>query len=186
MSPNTAITPILTACAAPNKETLMIRTITLATTLLLAPAALAQDAEMSDVEQVARDYMAAYSAVDFETMAGFMAEDIVFSDSTAPGTGSPDGIQETGRDSALAMLNEFVETYHPIGLNFVWDTVFESNDRVVFMGHVNATYPTEQPGQVFRWRAAQTSVVTVRDGMIVRHQDFADYAHAEQGLVPAE
>tara|TARA_R110002096_G_scaffold279231_1_gene473469 strand:- start:1498 stop:1992 length:495 start_codon:yes stop_codon:yes gene_type:complete len=164
----------------------MIRTLTLAAALCFAPAALAQDGEMGEVERIARDYMAAYSAVDFETMSTFMADDIVFSDPTATGTDNPDGILETGRDALLAMLESFAAEYNPIGLNFTWDTVFESNGRVVFMGHVNATYPTDQPGQVFRWRAAQTAVVTVRGGRVVRHQDFADYAHAEQGLVPAE
>ena len=154
--------------------------------LALSPVALAQDADMSEAETIAREYMAAYSAVDFERMARFMAEDMTFSDETATGTDNPDGIQAEGREAALAMLNGFAEQYNPIELGFVWDTVFESNHRVVFMGHVNALYPTEDPNQVFRWRAPQTAVVTVLNGQVVRHQDFANYTGAEQGLVPAQ
>jgi len=154
--------------------------------LAVSPTALAQDAEMGEAERIAREYMAAYSAVDFETMASFMAENIVFSDTTATNTGDPNGLEGRSRDAAMTMLNEFAEQYNPIELGFVWDTVFESNNRVVFMGHVNALYPTEDPTQVFRWRAAQTAVVTVIDGQVVRHQDFANYTGAEQGLIPAE
>ena len=161
-------------------------TVFAVTCLAFAPAAMAQDAEMSDAERIARDYMTAYSEVDFERMGTFMAEDIVFSDTTAPGTNSPNGLEGRTRDSALALLNEFAEQYNPIELGFVWDTVFESNNRVIFMGYVNALYPTDQAGQVFRWRAEQATVVTVIDGQVVRHQDFANYTGVEQGLVAAE
>ncbi len=164
----------------------MIRALTLTLALFVAPAALAQDTEMGEAERIARDYMAAYSEVDFERMGTFMADGIVFSDTTAPGTDSPNGLEGSTRASALALLNEFAEQYNPIELGFVWDTVFESNNRVVFMGHVNALYPSDQAGQVFRWRAEQVTVVTIMDGQVVRHQDFANYAGAEQGLVPVE
>ena len=164
----------------------LILTLLTLLSLVLSPTALAQDAEIGEAEHIARDYMAAYSGVDFETMATFMAEDMMFSDPTATGTDNPVGIQTEGREATLAMLNAFAAQYNPIELGFVWDTVFESNNRVVFMGHVNAIYPTDDPTQVFRWRAAQTAVVTVMDGQVVRHQDFANYSGAEQGLIPAE
>jgi ketosteroid isomerase-like protein len=157
----------------------------LAAMISLAASAHAQ--EMSDAERLARDYMEHYSAVDWDGMEAFLAEDVVFADTTAMGENyGPDGIHFESREEAMAMLRQFGAQFQPIELGFVWETIFESNGRVVFMGHVNALYPTEQDGQVFRWRAEQVAVITVRDGVIVRHEDFANYAAPERGLVAAD
>ncbi|WP_417494042.1 nuclear transport factor 2 family protein [Maricaulis sp.] len=159
--------------------------VALAAIITLSAGAGAQDAP--DAESIARAYMDAYSAANIDAMEPMMAQDMVFDDPTAMGEGlGPEGIHREGRDASLAMLRDFIGTYNPIELGFVWDTVFASNDRVVFTGHVNALYPTETEGQVFRWRADQVSVITVRDGLVVHHQDFANYAAPEQGLMPAQ
>jgi ketosteroid isomerase-like protein len=156
--------------------------VALAAIMTLSAGAGAQD--MSDAESIARAYMAEYSAVNIDAMEPYMAEDIIFEDPTALGEEiGADGIHREGREASLTVLRAFAETYHPIELGFVWDTVFASNDRVVFMGEVNALYPTETEGQTFRWRAAQVSVITVRDGLVVHHQDFANYAGPDQSLV---
>lgn len=152
--------------------------------LLILPAAMAQ--EMSDAERLARDYMGRYSAADWDGMGPYLADDAVFSDPTAMGDGlGAEGLLHEGRDDILAALREFGDTYHPLELGFEWDTVFESNGRVVFTGHVNALYATEDPAQNFRWRAEQVTVLTVRNGRVVRQDDYANYAAPEQGLVPA-
>ncbi|RKQ96814.1 MULTISPECIES: nuclear transport factor 2 family protein [Maricaulis] len=156
-------------------------------TLTLAPALSAQDDTNAEAEAIARTYMDHYSAVDWDAMEAMLAADMVFSDTTAQGESyGPDGIQEDGRDAMMATLREFGERYHPIELGFEWDDVFASNSRVVFIGHVNALYPTQSEGQVFRWRSRQVSVITVRDGQVVAHQDFANYAAPEQGLIAAD
>jgi ketosteroid isomerase-like protein len=162
-----------------------LRTIALlaAGTLFWGPVA-AQD--MSEAEALARDYMVHYSAADWDGMEPYLAEDVVFSDPTALGEDAgPDGYLFESRAAAMAALRDFDARYNPIELGFEWDTVFESNNRVVFIGHVNARYPTEDPDQHFRWRAEQVTVLTVRDGQIVRQHDFVNYAAPERGLVPA-
>jgi ketosteroid isomerase-like protein len=151
--------------------------------LVTASSALAQSTD-AETRAIVDAYMAHYSAAEFEAMGPYLAEDVVFSDSTATGLGET-GLLHHGRDAVLAALQEFAAQYNPIGLNFEWETVFESNDRYVFMGRVNATYPVEQEGMVFRWSAAQTTVIHMRDGLVVEQFDFADYEGAEQGLVPA-
>lgn len=157
--------------------------IALVVCTLLASTALAQDdaAERAIVDA----YMAAYSAADFDAMEEFMAEDVVFSDPTATDQGET-GLLHHGRDEVMAALRSFAAQYQPLALGFEWTTVFESNDRYVFMGRVNATYPVEQEGMVYRWSAAQTTVVHLRHGKVVRQDDFADYEGAEAGLVAAE
>lgn len=149
---------------------------------LFATGALAQPAP--GAEHIAREYMAAYSAVDWDTMEGFLAGNAVFDDPTALGEDiGVDGLHHEGREAMMTALRAFADTYHPIELGFVWDTVFESNGRVVFMGEVNALYPTETEGQTFRWHAPQVTVITVRDGQVIQHQDYANYASPDQSLV---
>ena len=163
----------------------MLRTILISTALAVTGAA-AHAQEMSEAESVARAYMDAYSRIDLDAMASFVADDVLFVDATATGTGNPDGLSGEGREAMRALLQDFVDQYHPIELGFVWDDVFESNSRVIFIGHVNALYPTQDPAQRFRWRSQQVTVVTVEDGRVVEHRDYANYPGAEQGLVPAQ
>lgn len=165
----------------------MLRTLLLTALAALLTAAPAAAQDMSAAERTARTYMAHYSALELEAMAALLAEDVDFADPTALGDGiGPDGFAHHGRDETIELLQGFVDQFNPIELGFEWDYVFESNGRVVFMGHVNALYPTEAEGQVFRWRAEQVTVLTVRDGRIVRHIDYANYAGPQTGLVPAE
>ena len=160
--------------------------ISLAGTAIAATDPTAEDAPVALTGHPVIDaYMAAYSAADFDAMEAYLAEDVVFHDPTATGQGET-GLRHHGRDEIMAALRAFDAQYNPIALNFEWDTVFESNDRYVFIGSVNATYPVEQDGMVFRWSAPQTTVIHLRDGQIVEQLDFADYEGAEQGLVPIE
>ncbi|MBO6730340.1 MAG: nuclear transport factor 2 family protein [Maricaulis sp.] len=160
--------------------------ITFASLSVILVAQEAPDTRPSDAETVARDYMAAYSEMDLDRMEHFLSEDAVFTDRTALGEDvGPDGLMYESRDAAMGMLREFDAQYQPIELGFVWDTIYESNGRVVFMGHVNALYPTQDASQNYRWRAEQVTVITVRDGQVIRHQDFANYANPQRGLVPA-
>ncbi|MEE2565453.1 nuclear transport factor 2 family protein [Hyphobacterium marinum] len=167
----------------------MIRSsLAILATMVLSVTAFAQDTD-ADADAANRAivdaYMAAYSAADFDAMEPYMAEDVLFADPTATGQGET-GLLHHSRDGIMAALRQFDAQYNPIALNFEWDTVFESNDRYVFIGTVNATYPVDQEGMVFRWSAPQTTVIHLRDGLVVEQYDFADYEGAEQGLVPAE
>jgi ketosteroid isomerase-like protein len=163
---------------------LMISALTAAITLV--PGVQAQGPANEAAEAVARAYMGHYSAIDLEAMAALLAEDAEFTDPTAEDDEHGEtGFVGTGRESLITLLTEFVETYHPIEFGFEWDEVFTSNSRVVFIGHVNALYPTETEGQNFRWRSQQVTVITVRDGLVVRHQDFANYASPDRSLVAA-
>lgn len=80
---------------------------------LISVGAFAQDEEMGEAERVARAYMEAYSAADFDAMEPLMAEDIVFSDPTATGTGEPDGLRREGRAAAMELLHQFEAENHP-------------------------------------------------------------------------
>ncbi|WP_323760715.1 nuclear transport factor 2 family protein [Maricaulis sp.] len=157
-----------------------------AAALLLAPSALTQGDANSAAEAVARTYMAHYSDLELDAMAAMLSEDVAFRDPTAETEEFGfSGLSNDGRDALMGLLREFIDTYQPIELGFEWDQVYTSNSRVVFIGHVNALYPTQTEGQRFRWRSQQVSVITVQNGVVIRHEDFANYATPEQGLVPA-
>lgn len=157
----------------------------LAVSLMLAVLPMqahAQSAEMSAAERVARAYMAEYSAANWDGMAPFMAEDFVLIDRTNP---DPDFAPEyTSRESVLAMLRAFGADNGVSELGFEFPVIFESNDVVVFAGHVNTRGAPPSTDWNFHWRAEQVTVLYVRDGLITRHEDFANYAHAQVTRAP--
>ena len=140
-------------------------------------AVAARAGEPSAAERLARDYLAAYSAADTVAMARFLSYDAVFADQTArPADGGP--IVLIGRD---VFLKQF-QTYGLKRLEYELANVFESNGRVVFIGHVNASYP-RSAGGTSRFRSRIITVITVEAGQVARHEDFADYTNAEKTVL---
>jgi ketosteroid isomerase-like protein len=140
----------------------------------LAPAAQQSSSRpVTPAEAVARQYIAAYSAADWDAMAPFMAEDFVLVDRTSPEFG---GQEFRGSEAVLAMLRDFGESSRIIGLFLDFPVVFESGGIVVFTGHVNTLSRTPEEGVGQQWRAEQVTILTIRDGKVARHEDFANYS----------
>ena len=76
----------------------MLRTILISTALAVTGAA-AHAQEMSEAESVARAYMDAYSRIDLDAMASFVADDVLFVDATATGEVEPLGFDAAGASS---------------------------------------------------------------------------------------
>lgn len=128
--------------------------------------------EMSEAESVARQYVSAYSAADWDTMGSLMSDDFVFTDRTNPESGE----EEYDKETMLAMLEEYETRWRILGFFLDFPRVFASNGVVVFSGNVNALSLTDDPDYGLRWRAEQVLIVTVREGRVVRHDDYANYA----------
>lgn len=140
----------------------------------MAPcAASAQDTSPSSTMAVAQAYMQAYSNADWDTMGDYMAEDFVLIDRTNPDPGFEP--EHRGRDVALQMLRNFGAEQGVIDLGMEFPVVFESNDIVVFSGHVNIEAAPPGADYGYRWRTEMVSVLTMRDGRVVRHEDYANY-----------
>lgn len=136
----------------------------------------------SQSETVARAYMAAYSRADWDAMVPFMAEDYVLIDKTNP---DPTFVSEyRGVEATLKMLKAFGKDQGVIELGFEFPTVFESNDVVVFSGYVN-TYAAP-PGltYAYKWRAEQVTALSVKNGKITQHVDYANYKGAKTTVLP--
>lgn len=135
-------------------------------------SALSEIRQSSEAEILARSYVAAYSAADWGSMAPLMSEDFVFVDLTNPDM-ADHAFQ--GRDVALSMFRDFSQQARIIGLFLDFPVVFESQGVVTFSGHVNSLSYSAQSGYGLRWRAEQVTIVTVRDGRVVRHEDYVNY-----------
>ena len=151
--------------------------------LLVAPvAAFAQGPAPSEVEQIARAYMQAYSEANWDAMAPYMGVDYVLVDRTNP---DPEFQPEhRGRDTALQMMRAFGRDQGVIQLGFEFPTVFESNNIVVFAGYVNIHAAPPGVEYAYRWRAEQVTVLTIRDRHVVRHEDYANYEGAIATRLP--
>lgn len=151
--------------------------VLLACLIAVCATVAARAGELSGAERLARDYLAAYSAVDTAAMARLLATEAVFADQTArPADGGP--IVFNGRDTFLNQL----KTYGLSRLEYELADVFESNGRVVFIGRVNAFYPRETGGTL-RFRSRIVTVITIEAGKVARHEDFADYTNAEKAVL---
>lgn len=159
------------------------RLLIVALASLVAPvAAFAQDTAPSEVERIARAYMQAYSDANWDAMAPYMGDDFVLIDRTNP---DPEFQPEHhGRESALQMMHAFGRDQGVIELGFEFPTVFESNNIVVFSGFVNVHAAPPGVDYAYRWRAEQVTALTIRDGKVVRHEDYANYRTATTTRLP--
>lgn len=128
-------------------------------------------------EAVGRAYIDAYSRADWDLMAAFMGDSIAFVDRTNP---DPTFVAVTkGRSAVLAMLRSFGQSGGVESLDLDFPIVFASNDVVVFAGRVNTLSRPPGRTEAYRWRADQVIALTLAEGKVVRHEDFADYAHPQ-------
>ena len=133
-------------------------------------------------ETVGRAYIAAYSAADWDRMSTFMADSVAFVDRTNP---DPAFVAVTrGRAAVLAMLRTFGSSGGVESLDFDFPLVFASNNVVVFSGRVNTLSRPSGGNGAYRWRSDQVIALTIGDGKVVRHEDFADYVHPVIERVP--
>lgn len=154
----------------------------LSLTIVASAPSLADQSTPRESETIARAYMDAYSDANWDAMGPFMAEDYVLVDRTNP---DPTFIPEyRGPDEALRMMRAFGRDQGIIELGFEFPVVFESNDIVVFSGYVNVYAAPPGVDYAYKWRTEQVSVITVKDGKVVRHEDFANYVKATTTKLP--
>jgi ketosteroid isomerase-like protein len=147
-----------------------------------APPSLAEKPALNQSEAIARAYMQAYSEANWDAMAPYMADDYVLIDRTNP---DPSFEPEyKGPDAALQMMRAFGRDQGVIELGFEFPVVFESNGIVVFSGFVNVHAAPPGVDFAYKWRTEQVSVITVKDGRILRHEDFANYGGATMTRLP--
>ena len=162
----------------------MLRKLALVLMMLSGAAApsLAEKPVPNESEKVARAYMQAYSDANWDAMAPFMADDFVLVDRTNP---DPSFEPEyKGPDAALRMIRAFGRDQGVIELGFEFPVVFESNNIIVFSGFVNVHAAPPGADYAYKWRTEQVSVITVKDGRVARHEDFANYGAATTTRLP--
>lgn len=148
----------------------------------LATPSLAEQSTPNESQKIAQAYMQAYSDADWDAMAPFMADDFVLVDRTNPDPAFEP--EYKGPDAALQMMRAFGRDQGVIELGFEFPVVFESNNIVVFSGFVNVHAAPPGADFGYKWRTEQVSVITVKDGRVARHEDFANYGAATTTRLP--
>lgn len=143
---------------------------------LCAAPACAQTPRQSghaDVIATATTYLHAYENLDVVALADIYAEDADFIDDTS--RIMPNPFVWHGREAVLAGIQGWRDdsVEH---ITYELEQVFESARRVVFIGYV-VTDLRGPNGQV-RYRYPTVTIVTLRDGLVIEHRDYVDYAAA--------
>lgn len=150
-----------------------------------APApALAQD-RPEDVQRIATAFVEAYGTLDLDTLAALAAEDIVVVDESAPSGDWGGPYRFNGRDAWLEGMAGFARDGGLIDMRQEHDQSWQSGEKMIFIGRVDARYRAEAGG-VVHVRGRIVTIITVRDGKVVRHEDVADYNGFEFLRVPDE
>lgn len=140
--------------------------------LALSGPASSQD-RPDDVERIARAFIAAYEVVDLDALRALSAEDLVSVDESAPvDMGGPYRFE--GREAWLSGLAGFVRDGGLVDIRQQHDTAWQSGEKMVFIGRFHARY-RDPGGGLLHVRGRIVTVVTIRDGKVVRHEDIADY-----------
>lgn len=134
-------------------------------------ASYAEDKASSEaVIQIAEKYLDAYSTFKTKNMAPFLADEIIFTDPT-----SPTSIMFDGKNAVIDGLDSVTKDYKKFTLNYDVERRFESNGVVVFIGQVTYNGMTKND-QSFSATAPIVTAITIKDGKVVMHADYFDYA----------
>lgn len=153
----------------------MLRIAIAAAALLFAAApceAQTQPRQSGDAAAIerARAYLQDYEQLDLAALSRHYSERADFVDETS--RAFPEPFIWTGRDAILAGIGRWKDTVRRLEYR-VADT-FESAGRVVFIGTVDSVSPGPD-GDVTMVFPVVT-IVTLEEGLVVEHRDYADYA----------
>lgn len=129
------------------------------------------------VIETARNYLAAYMTLDIDALTELYAPDVVFTDPTSfatPNIAAP--VHYEGRAAVIA----FIASLQGVMLDarYDLDRVYEASGAVVFTG--DAVFTFSAPPGPATFRSAIVTVVTIKDGLVSEHRDYADYNGIEQ------
>lgn len=151
--------------------------LTLAFLLIAAPATADESdvsAQGSAAMRIAMDYIDAYGAFDLERVETFYAEDAVFTDPTSfefTDFGAP--YHWEGREAIIRELHELKTESGVVAVTYKSSQVYEASGRVVFVADLQPVYNTKEG--VVRTQVPIVTIVTVRNGKVIEHRDYADY-----------
>jgi ketosteroid isomerase-like protein len=124
----------------------------------------------------AETYLTAYQSLDLPALASLLAADARFDDPTSTemqAVGGP--FVWEGREAVLAGLAGWVRQ-SVRRIDYDLREVYEASGRVVFIGTASPLMQTADG--LIRATYPIVTIVTVRDGHIVEHRDYTNYAGA--------
>jgi len=126
--------------------------------------------------EIAQTYLDAYLAQDVEVLRDMYAPEVVFTDRTSLDIADITApFHYEGKDEVLGFIELLGKTV--VNARYELDRAFEASGEVVFIGQGVFTFAGDS-GQL-EYRAAVVTIVSVRDGLITEHRDYADYKGME-------
>lgn len=151
----------------------IILTVIFALASALVATSSLQAQPVSPVRSTAETYLAAYAALEYETMHGLYAEDAVFLDPTSFDI-VQDRIEWQGADAIITGI----QGWGLAAIDYQIQRTYEASGQVIFEAVADVTYGEAYNNRVFRYNIV--TVLTVQDGQITEHRDYTDFAGATE------
>lgn len=143
---------------------------------LACGAAAAEEPKATTTVELAEAWLDAYSTFEPAKMAPFLADDATFSDPTSTNqTASGGPFMFDGKAAILKGLGDYAAQYEAFSVRYDVERRYESGGFVVFVAGLAYDARTKD-GKAISGGAPIVSVVGVRDGRIISHTDYFDYA----------
>lgn len=138
--------------------------------VLLSSPLVAQSPE-ARIDDIADAYLAAYQAFDIDRIEALVTEDFDFSDPTSESLPNP--FNYSGRDVVMGHWRDYRAGVDSHRFVYTIDRRYAFSGHVVLIGSIEV-FATGQ-GMSSHAEASIVTILTVRDGQVAAHRDYADY-----------
>ena len=152
--------------------------------ILFIPSFALAESGANDIDMIVDEYMEAYKSFDVDRVETLISEDFDFHDPTSEAL--PEPFITSGRDNVLRKWSAYRATVDEHRFIYEVERRFSYSGHVVLIGQ--AGWHVVADGQLSQSMMPIVTIITVRDGMVVAHRDYVDYAtgFAAATLTPVE
>ena len=143
-------------------------------TLILTTSTLVTSLAHGDALSVADNYMKAYAKFDLDAMSKFYADDAIFRDPTSDMWGDYAWNMD-GKEKIISRMKAFFNDYESGSASYAIKEKYESSGHTIYTGKVK--YSLTKNGELQTRCMRISTVVSVKDGKVVEHRDYIDYAN---------
>lgn len=153
----------------------------IACALVMALSASIAGAENMSQDDIAKEYFTGLYAGDRDAVRALAAPDLAFQDPSAPAAYGVPVLVEL--EAVLDLFAGFA------GALVEFTNVYASNDQVVVAVEISGTLPAAAfglEGGDVSFASNRTTILQIKEGLVISHTDYMNYPRFEQSITPVE